>query len=38
MAGHLGDEEGDFASLAEEMTAGGPDAGPGAVEDWAPGQ
>ena len=36
MAGHLGDEGGDFGALAEEMEDGGVDAGPGAVEDWSP--
>jgi len=38
MAGHLGDDEGDFEALAEEMGSGGATAGPGAVEDWTPGE
>ncbi|MFN2464218.1 MAG: zinc ribbon domain-containing protein [Candidatus Dormibacteria bacterium] len=35
MAGHLGDDDGNFQALADEAAGG--DAGPGAVEDWTPG-
>jgi len=36
MAGHLGDEGGDFQALAEEMEAGGPGPGSGNPREWHP--